>query len=192
MEWMENCVLKTVLSLSQSPEGSIYMEFLNGNSFITVNGRLSRPKAQSTWNFKKCGRNRNGSSLSRPKAQSTWNMLRLHSRPLMPKVSVARRLNLHGILLMVQVKRIDYLSQSPEGSIYMEYWSGRIFYNRKVVSLSRPKAQSTWNCFKAHTGGNTTKVSVARRLNLHGICPMLKRWDGVPLSQSPEGSIYME
>ena len=61
----------------------------------------------------------------------------------------------------------EFLSQSPEGSIYME----------SEAAAKAAKAAKA--------------VSVARRLNLHGIeyvADFSERWE----SQSPEGSIYME
>ena len=81
-------------------------------------------------------------------------------------VSVARRLNLHGI----QKNHGDctkYKSQSPEGSIYME--------------LQGVGYKSTAGI-----------VSVARRLNLHGIPNNPEKDKYFVTSQSPEGSIYME
>ena len=58
--------------------------------------------------------------LSRPKAQSTWNDIFINSVCTGNFVSVARRLNLHGIK-MNKAQKIWYeASQSPEGSIYME------------------------------------------------------------------------
>ena len=80
---------------SQSPEGSIYMELGKLQSMKKVPSCLSRPKAQSTWNFiliRKMGNN-----LS----QSPEGSIYMES-------------------LILIYHETDYLSQSPEGSIYME------------------------------------------------------------------------
>ena len=62
------------------------------------------------------------------------------------------------------------MSQSPEGSIYMECIDVTGIKTDPIFCLSRPKAQSTWNK-REHQGPNRDgcSVSVARRLNLHGI-----------------------
>ena len=105
--------------MSQSPEGSIYMEYFVMKNFLNLIVRLSRPKAQSTWNQRHTYENKIQCCLSRPKAQSTWNKFMIISENLLG-VSVARRLNLHGIYYSTKYRK-GIMSQSPEGSIYMEY-----------------------------------------------------------------------
>ena len=64
------------------------------------------------------------------------------------------------------ITKWEATSQSPEGSIYMEY--------SKEIRIDK-----------------NIRVSVARRLNLHGIY-LVTKIIMESVSQSPEGSIYME
>ena len=105
--------------------------------------RLSRPKAQSTWNTQ--GSTYTGGTRTSQSPEGSIYMESLPESIMVNKtqVSVARRLNLHGIIFYIDRimtnkivsvarrlnlhgitnKTIGYggdLSQSPEGSIYME------------------------------------------------------------------------
>ena len=82
------------------------------------------------------------------------------------------------------------MSQSPEGSIYME--CAEMLANQdEYCSLSRPKAQSTWNAISTVNGTYLASQSpegsiyMESRLGSH-VRVMFHA------SQSPEGSIYME
>ena len=122
------------------------MEF-GANVGIKLTPCLSRPKAQSTWNYILKLKKMKANCLSRPKAQSTWN-------------------NIQCYMLVIM-----NLSQSPEGSIYMEFGYFLVEILEKN-GLSRPKAQSTWNENEPTEILPVLQVSVARRLNLHGIKSM--------------------
>ena len=108
-------------STSQSPEGSNYLEY-EDTYLKEALKRLSRPKAQTTWNCFLLF-NKQGKSVSVARRLKLLGMRRLRkSGSWTVKVSVARRLKLLGI----------YFKLSPDG---------------KRLCLSRPKAQTTWNIF---------------------------------------------
>ena len=83
--------------------------------------RLSRPKAQSTWNQLVEGLTKDTTSLSRPKAQSTWNKhLQILKKPSFRCLSRPKAQSTWN-LLKIPAKIVSQASQSPEGSIYMEF-----------------------------------------------------------------------
>ena len=82
-------------------------------------GSLSRPKAQSTWNRLRGLSYYDDKSLSRPKAQSTWNLDYKKYKAVFNGLSRPKAQSTWNSITEEETITM-YLSQSPEGSIYME------------------------------------------------------------------------